>query len=107
ELRPASRIQPVRVGIGVDVDDLEVTEVHAVGTERPRSTVEIRIHHLMRERDPTASGTTGEQSRPRLTLDAELRLHRRNELFHYRVAVRAVVRGVHTVRIIIVRRRML
>src|SRR6185312_10358780 len=91
----------------VDVYDLEVAKVDAVGTECPRTPVEIRIHHLMCERNPSASRAAGEQARPRLALDTEFRLDCRNELLHYRVAVRAVVRGIHTVRIIIVRRRML
>src|SRR6476661_6776684 len=45
-------LEPVRVRVGVNVHDLVIAKVDAVGTKRPRAAIEIRIEHLVRERDP-------------------------------------------------------
>src|SRR5207247_1223737 len=73
-------VLPVRVGIVINVDDLVIPEIDRVGTAGPRAAVKIRIEDLMRERDPSAGRSAGEQARPRLTNRAELFFHGGNGL---------------------------
>jgi hypothetical protein len=69
-----------------------VAEVDAVGTHREDAAVEIGIEDLMRQRDPSAGRSAGEDARPWLADDAELRFDQRNQLLHDRVAEGTVVR---------------
>src|SRR4051812_11821277 len=57
-------VEPVRVAVAVDVDDLVIAEIDAVGTERPGAAVEVRVQHLMSEGDPSARRAAGEEARP-------------------------------------------
>ena len=104
-------IQPLSTqyafGVGIDVDDLVIAEIDRVRARRKRAAVEIGIEHLVRERDPAAGRSARQQARPRLANHAELRFDGGNQLLHDRVAVRSVVLGVHAVRVVVVRRRML
>src|SRR4051812_41515583 len=70
DFRPAL-VEPVGVRVGVHVDDLVVAEVHATREKRPHAAVVVGIEDLMREQNPAACRTAGEQSCPRFTLHTE------------------------------------
>src|SRR5262249_11398325 len=91
----------------VDVDQLEVVEVDGIRTGRERAAEVIRIEDLERERLPTSGRAAGEDPRPRLRNRAEVFLDVRNQLLRDGLAVRAHVRSVDRIRVVVVGRRML
>ena len=82
-------------------------EVHRVRVQHPRPAEEVRVVHLERQRLPAAGRAAREHARPRLPDHPEMLLEIRNELLQECIAVRAVVRGIHGVRVVEVRRRVL
>ncbi len=95
------------VGVAVDVGDLVAPEVHGIGIEHPGAAEEVGVVHLEREGLPAPGRAACEQPRPWRANHPEVLLQVGHELLEQRIAVGAVVRRVHGVGVVEVRRRVL
>ena len=84
-----------------------VAKVDGIRTGGKRRSVEVRVEDLVGEGDPAAGGSAGQHAGPRLANDPEAFFDGRNQLLHDGVAVGTAVVRIHTVRVVVVRRRML
>ncbi len=96
-------LQVERVGVLVDVDRGVGAEVDRIRAGDERAVVVIGIEHLDGHRFPAAGGSAVDEARPALADATELLLDRRNQLRLDRIAVRAEIRRVHRIRVVVVR----
>ncbi len=82
-------------------------EIERIGVEGPGAAEDVGVLHLERDRFPAAGGAAGEHAVGGLADDAEVGLDVGNQLLEDRVAVGAVVGGVHGVRVVVVGRGVL
>src|SRR5579884_189840 len=78
-------------------------EVHWVGRRAPCSVEVIRIENLIRQGFPSAGRAAVIGPGPTLSDAAELLFNRWNQLIHDRIAIGSDVRGVHGIRIVVIR----
>src|ERR1041384_6477731 len=91
----------------IDIPHLITPEINWVRIQDPRAVEELRMEYLQSQRFPASSRTPRQHSRVRVRNDPEFLLQIRNQFLRERVTIRSVVRRVHRIRVIVVRRRVL
>src|SRR5262249_40068708 len=85
------------VVIAININYLVTSEIHRVRVEGPRPAEEVGVEHLEGQGLPSARGASGEIPRIGLANDAEMFFQVGDQFGHDRVAIGAIVGGVHSI----------
>src|SRR5262249_26154329 len=100
-------LQEESILVVIEVDGHVSVKIDRIRTCGKGAVIVVGIKNLHRERLPSSGRTSIDKSRPTFPNAPELPLDGRNELVLNGIAVRAHIRGVHRIRIVIVRIRVL